>query len=96
MLLLVSALAVLAVFDVATTSTILEQGGIELNPFVLPFVSSPIAFLLLKSLYLASVLLMIAVSRRLHPSASEAVLLVSCGIAIHAVVWNCLQLLIYP
>ena len=85
-------LGLLALVDVFLSSWILGAGGLELNPLMAPFAGNPAGFLGVKSLALASILLLALLSRPVHEDAGSLILISACGVAIQPVVWNAVLL----
>lgn len=87
-MILLPLLGVLVIMDVMTSSWIIQQGGVELNMLMAPVAGEPLPFLIVKSIYIAGLILLVRISGRFHPDGPVAVLLTGCGVTIQGVIWN--------
>jgi hypothetical protein len=85
---LITLLGSLSLVDVVTTTFLLEQGGRELNRFLVPFVHDPALFMAIKAFGILLILMLAGISRLAMKRGDHVVLATCCGVSILPAVWN--------
>jgi hypothetical protein len=85
---LITLLGLLSLVDVITTSSVLRQGGRELNQFLVPYVSDPALFMAMKGIGLFLILGLALSCRLIMKNGDQVVLSTACGMSLLPALWN--------
>jgi hypothetical protein len=78
----------LSLVDVITTTSVLRQGGRELNLFLSPYVSDPALFLAIKAVGLFIIVGIALCCKMVMKNGDHVVLSTACGMSVYPALWN--------